>query len=261
MGLENWSYRTYAIPAGIHVLQWQYTKDAQYNYGSDQAWLDQVTYTTNSPMGLPEALNTCGVTWTTGGNTNPTFWAGQTNLNHDGKSAAQSGAVYISQESWMQTVVAGVTNLSFWWKVSSQTNYDFLELYTNNVLAKRISGEVAWQSNFFRLPAATNTLKWRYAKTNFNIVSQGQNCGWVDQVVLSPSPKASPYTLLVPAPLPDGSVQITVTGEANCNCQLQVSSNLSTWSALTNFVTTSTSSAVVDTATSSPARFYRALSP
>src|SRR6476660_5885741 len=128
----DWNYRGYDIPPGVHTLQWQYVKDAQYNAGADQAWVDQVTYTT--PLSLPEALDTCGVSWSTGGNTNATFWSGQTNVSHDGKSAAQSGSVFVNQESWLQATVSGVTNLSFWWKVSSQTNYDFLELYTNNVL-------------------------------------------------------------------------------------------------------------------------------
>src|SRR5262249_12382507 len=144
-GQIDWNYRSYSIPAGTHVLQWQYVKDPQFNTGSDQAWLDMVTYTTNAPTALQEALNTCGINWSTGGNTNTTFWTGQTNASHDGKSAAKSGSIFIGQESWLQTSVSGVTNVSFWWQVSSQTNYDFLEFWTNNVLAKRISGEVAWQ--------------------------------------------------------------------------------------------------------------------
>src|SRR5262249_52393059 len=74
MGFIDWNYRTYTIPAGTHTLTWQYVKDPQYNAGSDQAWLDQVTYSTNI-IALQEALNTCGINWTTGGNTNQTYWA------------------------------------------------------------------------------------------------------------------------------------------------------------------------------------------
>ena len=113
MGQIDWNYRTFDIPAGSHVLQWQYTKDAQYNSGYDQAWLDQVIYTTNSPIPLQSSLNTCGVNWTSGGNTNETLWAGQAAVSHDGQTAAQSGSVFVNQESWMQAVVSGVTNLSF----------------------------------------------------------------------------------------------------------------------------------------------------
>jgi hypothetical protein len=261
MGQVDWNYQSYVIPAGTHVLQWQYVKDGQYNTGSDQGWLDQVIYTTNAPIALQESLNTCGLNWTTGGNTNQTFWSGETNATHDGKSAAQSGAVYYGQESWMQTVVSGITNLSFWWKVSSQTNYDFLEFYTNSILAKRISGEVNWQSNFFRLPSSTNTLKWRYVKTNFNFVAQGQNCGWVDQVTASPSFKAFPYTLRGVSPTPSGA-QITIDGESGCNCQVQVSSDLVQWAPLSNFTLVNGSYTILDpAAATSPVRYYRTLSP
>jgi hypothetical protein len=263
MGQIDWNYRSYSIPAGIHVLQWQYVKDPQYTLGSDQGWLDQVTWITNAPMPLQEALNTCGLNWSTGGNTNATFWTGQTNSSHDGKSAAKSGSIFLGQESWLQTSVSGATNVSFWWQVSSQTNYDFLEFYTNNVLAKRISGEVAWASNFFRLPATTNLLKWRYVKTNFNILAQGQDSGWVDQVTLSGSSRAFAYSLQPLSRLPDGRAAITVQGESGCNCQLQVSSDLANWSSLSNFtVGPGGVSTVVDSAAPNyPARFYRTYSP
>jgi hypothetical protein len=263
-GQVDWNYRSYSIPAGTNVLLWQYVKDAQYNTGADQGWLDQVIYTTNAPMALQEALNTCGVAWTSGGNTNATIWTGQTANSHDGKSAAQSGAIYVAQESWMQASVSGVTNLSFWWSVSSQTNYDFLEFYTNNILAKRISGSVPWQSNFFKLSAAaTNVLKWRYAKTNFNMIAQGQDCGWVDQVAFSPNNfKAFPYTLQSPAVQPDGTALISVQGESGCGCQVLASSNLINWAPVTNFVTSSGGTSTIrdPAAATAPVRFYRARS-
>src|SRR5262249_24416975 len=161
----------------------------------------------NTPVPLQEALNTCGVTWSSGGNAGS--WAGQASTSHDGKSAAQSGQVYLSQETWMQATVSGVTNVRFWWSVSSQANYDFLQFYTNNILARRISGNVGWQSNFFRLTAGTNVLKWRYAKTNFYYVTPGQDCGWVDQVSFGPNMKAFPYTLQTPSVQPDGSALVT----------------------------------------------------
>lgn len=259
-GQVDWNYKTYIIPPGWHVLQWQYVKDAQYNWGMDQGWVDQVTYTTNTPVPLQEALNTCGVTWTSGGNSGS--WAGQTSASHDAKSAAQSGQIYLSQETWMQATVSGVTNVSFWWSVSSQTNYDYLEFYTNNILARRISGTLGWQSNSFRLSAATNVLKWRYAKTNFNYVASGQDCGWVDQVAFGPNMKAFPYTLQSPSVQPDGSALVTVQGESGCNCQVLASSDLVNWAPVTNFVTSSGGSSTISDpgAAAAAMRFYRAVS-
>ena len=77
----------------------RYVKDSQYNLGQDRGWLDQVIYTTNPPISLGEALDICGAQWWTGGNSNPTVWAGDTSVSHDGRSAARSGAITTSQES------------------------------------------------------------------------------------------------------------------------------------------------------------------
>jgi len=197
LGQVGWNYREFPIPEGTNTLRWQYIKDAQFNTGNDSAWLDQVTWSPGQPISLAETLDTCGALWSSDGSI-PTLWTGQTNVTHDGKSAARSGTIYLNQETWMQTIVSGVSNVSFWWKVSSQTNFDFLEFYTNDVLATRISGEVNWQSNFFKLPA-TNTvsLKWRFAMTNGIYTAQGQEAGWIDQVIFSPTNSAAPVVTLL----------------------------------------------------------------
>ncbi|HRT56577.1 MAG TPA: DUF5011 domain-containing protein [Candidatus Paceibacterota bacterium] len=189
MGQVDWCHRSFSIPEGVHTLTWEYLKDPQYHWGEDRAWLDQVTYTTNAPPPLLEtALDTCGVRWETGGDGRAAEWFSQAQVTQDGLWAAQSGAIYHNQTNWIQTVVTGVTNVSFWWKVSSQTNADILEFYTNSVLAKRISGEVNWQSNFFALSAGTtNVLKWLYRRDT--LLSGGANCGWLDRVTFNPPPE------------------------------------------------------------------------
>jgi hypothetical protein len=258
---SGWSYRSYAVPAGTNALTWRYVKDGSLTGGTlDKAWVDQVSYVTSPSPALQEALNTCGVGWTSGGNVNATAWFGQTNVTHDGKCSAQSGAIWHNQTNWLQATVSGITNVSFWWKVSSELNADYLEFYTNNVRAKAISGEAAWQSNYFRLPATTNILKWLYRRDSSGTV--GTNCGWVDQVAFSPSFRASPYCLQSPTRLPDGRMQLTVSGESGCGCQIQVSTNLINWATLTNFTTLSAHTGFLDNgATNSPVRFYRGVSP
>jgi hypothetical protein len=208
------------------------------------------------------ALNTCGVAWSTGGNTNPTFWASQTAESHDGIAAARTATIYKGQEGWLETTVVGVTNVSFWWKVSSEANYDWLEFYTNGTLAKRISGEVSWQSNYFKFSQPTNTLRWRYTKNLIDVLSRGQDCGWIDEVVFSPAPKGLPYALGVPVLRPDGRFEFTVQGEAGCPCQVEYSTDLLTWHSLTNFRSSSPTTLFIDPGSSNATtRFYRSLSP
>ena len=73
---------------------------------------------------LGEALNATNLTWTTGG---AAAWLGQATNTHDGYAAAQSGTVTDTQETWIETTVTGPSTLSFWWKVSSEFGWDFLQ--------------------------------------------------------------------------------------------------------------------------------------
>jgi hypothetical protein len=143
-----------------------------------------VTQAQSVPLG--DALDASALTWTTGGSAS---WVGQTNVTHDGVDAAQSGTITHSQQSWAQTTVIGPGVLTFWWKVSSESSYDFLEFYANGALiSPRISGEVDWQEREVVLGVGPQTLQWRYVKDSS--VSTAQDRGWVDGVVFTVSDPA-----------------------------------------------------------------------
>jgi len=118
-------------------------------------------------------------TWviTNGGDT---AWFGQGDTAHDGISAAQSDPIDGNQQAWFQTTVAGSGTLGFWWKVSSETNYDYLRFYMNGSEQSAISGETGWQQKTYILATGIHTLKWSYIKDPF--VQDGSDAGWVDQV-------------------------------------------------------------------------------
>jgi len=264
-----WQFRTFPVPAGTNQLRWTYSKDFEINdadNGIDAARLDQVRYEPDL-MPLGKALGTCGLDWTSGATTNLTMWVGQTNVSYDGSAAVSADAPF-NEESWLRVTVAGVSNVSFLWRVSSRTNADYLEFYTNSYVhnpasppinyAARISGEVtAWRSNFFKLSAsATNTLTWRYAKSSQAVV--GQNRGWLDQVKFNPDTNRAPYSLATPTKLPDGSFQFALVGKSNCPCRVEVSTNLLNWTTLTDVFTTNSSTTVLDPGAANVGnRFYR----
>jgi len=131
---------------------------------------------------LAEALDTLGWTWSTAGNLG---WAGQSDVSHDGVDAAQSGTITHGQQSWIETTLNGPGMLSYWWRVSSEASFDFLELHLNGVLQSgRISGEMNWQQRTLVLSGGPQKLRWRYLKDGTG--SSGQDCGWVDQVAFGP---------------------------------------------------------------------------
>lgn len=210
-------------------------------------------------VSLPEALNAPFVAWTTGGTTNLTVWGGQTNVFRVDGQAAGSGAITNNQTTWVETTVSGVTNVSFWWKVSSEENYDYLTFYINGQEKAAISGEVDWQlENVAITNAGTNVLRWSYSKDSSDLFDVGADRGWVDEVGFNQ------FTLSTPVRLADGRMQFNVNFSIGLPCRVLYSTNLATggWTLLVSTNTTSAATVITDSgATNSRSRFYRAESP
>ena len=264
----GWVFRSFDLPVGTNIVRWTYAKDPSETdpCGLDQARLDEVQFVAIPYFPLAEGLGTCGWEWQTGGES--AGWAGQDAVAIDGK-AVRSGHANSDQESWMSVTVSGVSEVSFLWRVSSHTNADYLEFYTNSYIhdpsfppenfAARISGEVTtWQSNYFQLSAEeTHTLTWRYVKSPESAL--GQNRGWVDRVRFNPDPLRTPYQLVSPNRHPDGSFTFALLGQTNCPCRVEVSTNLFNWLPLQDLFITEPTTAIADPgAVGSNQRFYRA---
>jgi hypothetical protein len=138
-----------------------------------------IDFVQDSPgLSLNQALDNDYLTFTIGGDRS---WAGQTAVSFYGGSAAQSGALGGNQSAQLQTTVVGPGILSFRWKVSSEADYDFLEVLMDNVSQPgSISGEVDWQPKNISIPAGSHIITWIYSKDAF--VGMGSDCGWVDEV-------------------------------------------------------------------------------
>jgi len=150
------------------------------------------TSTTPAPTtSLGEAVDNAALTWSTGGNAE---WFGQTTTYYYGGDAARSGVIRDNQATWLRATVTGPGTLTFYWKVSSESNYDFLRFYIGDVEQTQISGSVDWQQKTYSLTSGTHTLQWKYAKDSSR--SSGSDCGWLDKVEFtSTSTPSSPLIL------------------------------------------------------------------
>ena len=134
-----------------------------------------------SIVALAEAVDNTNLSLSTGGDST---WANDTSTYwYDGDSA-RSGNISNNQDTWMQTTVQGPGLLSFYWKVSSESGYDFLRFYIDAEQQDRISGEVDWQEKTYSLSSGNHTISWVYEKDGS--VSRGSDCGWVDKIVITP---------------------------------------------------------------------------
>src|SRR4030042_3893861 len=122
--------------------------------------------------------------------------------NGDVEDAARSGYIDHNQESWMRTTVTGPGTLSFYWKVSSEGNHDFLEFYIDSFFQSGISGSVDWHQMSYTIPSGSHNLKWRYVKDESHRI--GSDSGYVDKVewTYSGEPAPEPPTPEPPPPTP-----------------------------------------------------------
>jgi len=118
------------------------------------------------------------LSFTTGGSAD---WFSQTTTSYYDGDAARSGDISQEEDSWIQTTVSGARMVSFYWKVSSEEDFDFLEFYIDGSPEDRISGSVDWQQKTYTITTSgLHALEWRYVKDGS--VDSDSDCGWVDKV-------------------------------------------------------------------------------
>ena len=181
---DLYSYVSFAAVAGT---QYQIAVDG---YAADQGQIVLQVLPLTSALPLDEVLDNLGLASTSGG-TVP--WLGQTCVTHDGTNAARSGPLDANGQSWLETSLPVAGTITFWWKVSCESGYDFQNLTINGVEQARITGEVDWQQKTIVLGASNNTLRWTFAKDYS--VSAGQDTAWLDQVSFAPARTTIPQKM------------------------------------------------------------------
>ncbi|MCK4764542.1 MAG: PKD domain-containing protein [Candidatus Aminicenantes bacterium] len=178
-GTVDWTQVAYNIDAGTHTLKWSYTKDGSVSSGSDRGWVDKLEITAPAADAIAEAVDYPALTFSLSGNGD---WFPQTTTTYFDGDAAESANIVDSQTTTMETTISGKTSVKFYWKVSSESNYDYLRFYIDGVEQDSISGTVNWAQKTYTVSSGAHTLKWSFTKDGS--VSSGSDCGWVDKVEL-----------------------------------------------------------------------------
>lgn len=117
--------------------------------------------------------------WTFQGGT----WTAATG-SFNGSLAAKSPAISHSGSTSISIALSSLQDgeISFWKKVSSEQNYDFLKFYINGTLKNQWSGTTdMWSQVTYPVQAGNNIFKWEYMKDSGT--SAGSDCAWIDDVV------------------------------------------------------------------------------
>lgn len=111
---------------------------------------------------------------------------------YEGSYTAVSGDIDDNEgsEMIMNYTVAADDSISFYYKVSSEATYDYLQFYIDDDLVGEWSGDVDWTRAVYPVTAGTHNFKWYYTKDVSQ--SNGSDCGWVDYIILPPPVNTAP---------------------------------------------------------------------
>ena len=168
------------VPAGRHTVT------LRYHGGSMN--IDSFTFGSpgpSSPPGTPlgDAVDAPDLSWNSDG---ASPWTAQQSFSHDGSDAARSGSVANGQRSRLSTQVTGPAMVSWWWRTSSEAEFDHLNLLVDGQIRQVLSGESGWEESSTTVGPGAHTVAWEFVKDP--TYAKGSDCGWLDQVrVASPA--------------------------------------------------------------------------
>ncbi len=118
---------------------------------------------------------------------NTSLWSISNILPYEGVYCAQSGALSDNESNAIQISmnVLADDSISFYKKVSSELNYDFLEFYIDNVKIDEWSGVQSWSRVVYPVSFGNHTFRWTYSKDISSI--GGEDKAWVDYILFPPA--------------------------------------------------------------------------
>jgi hypothetical protein len=121
--------------------------------------------------------------WVQGGSAD---WSVVTSDVYEGMYSAKSGSISHNQNSSIELTAEVLSGgeISFYYKVSSESGWDYLRFYIDGNELEKWSGEDPWTQVSYSVTPGTHTFKWSYTKDGSQ--SNGSDCGWVDMIVFPP---------------------------------------------------------------------------
>jgi hypothetical protein len=131
--------------------------------------------------------------------------------SYSGSFAARSASIGHNQNTAMSVTMNNPADgiISFWKKVSSEENHDYLKFYINGQIKNQWSGiDDDWNQVSYMVQSGTNTYRWEYSKDGS--VSEGMDGVWIDEVVFPADAVATgtPTILIDQVALDFGNVEV-----------------------------------------------------
>ena len=103
---------------------------------------------------------------------------------YEGQYCAKSSAIgdYESSVLYIDLEMAVGGDITFFFKVSSESGYDKLHFKIDNEEKAAWSGEVDWTRVSYPMTPGTHRLEWSYTKDSS--FSSGSDCAWIDNIII-----------------------------------------------------------------------------
>lgn len=113
----------------------------------------------------------------------PAEWIADQVIFSEGPYSMRSAPISHSESSSLKIELnlSQSDTLSFRYKVSSESGYDFLEFLIDDVMMDRWSGTIDWKLAVFPVDSGQHVLEWRYDKDSNT--DRGEDAAWIDDVV------------------------------------------------------------------------------
>lgn len=127
--------------------------------------------------------------WTSSTNT----WVFDATNAHQGNKSLRSATIthHETSEKHITYTSSIDDSISFFYKVSSENNYDWFRFYIDGTEKLKASGEVDWTRVSFPVTAGSHTYKFEYKKDYSE--NRGSDCAWIDDVIFPLKPKTAQY--------------------------------------------------------------------
>lgn len=126
------------------------------------------------------ALDDTSRSWTAQGDL---FWFPQSTITHDGIDALKSGPIGDNQRCTFSASFTGPGLLSYWRKLATEEEYDFLRVRVDGVVVQQASGNIDWELQSINLTPGIHEVSWSYEK-NIRFTFP-DDAVWIDQIRLT----------------------------------------------------------------------------
>lgn len=126
-------------------------------------------------------------------------WVRVSGTSVTGGFSMRSGVITHNQSSAMMLNFTAMRSgqVSFFYKTSTENNYDWLNFFIDGQRVDRWSGVHDWTYVFFDVQPGEHTLMWQYAKDYS--VNGNADCVWIDEVCLPLENDAEPQLQITPS--------------------------------------------------------------